>query len=85
MQHPGRSGHTSNGAPRMHGSVNPLTGGEQSLYFDQEHPTMPGWFKGMEQIIQGVWSLARSWFACRLLKEQDAPLTGMTAAAGNSL
>jgi hypothetical protein len=46
-----------NGSSRMHGSVNPLTGEEQSLYFDQEHPTMPGWFKGMEQIIRecGLW------------------------------
>ena len=27
------------------------------LYFDHDHPTMPGWFKGMEVIIQecGLW------------------------------
>ena len=37
--------------------INPLTGKEQSLYFPDDHPTMPGWFKGMEQIIQecGLW------------------------------
>ena len=23
----------------------------QQLYFDHDHPTMPGWFKGMEIII----------------------------------
>ena len=23
----------------------------QELYWDLNHPTMPGWFKGMEQII----------------------------------
>jgi len=29
----------------------------QDLYFDHDHPTMPGWFKGMEVIIQerGLW------------------------------
>jgi hypothetical protein len=29
----------------------------QALYFDDDHPTMPGWFKGMEQIIKehGLW------------------------------
>ena len=31
--------------PRMHDG---LTGKEQSLYFSEDHPTMPGWFKGME-------------------------------------
>ncbi|KAF8258089.1 hypothetical protein EI94DRAFT_1427986, partial [Lactarius quietus] len=39
-------------APRMRCSVNPLTGEDQSFYFPDDHPTMPGWFKGMEQIIQ---------------------------------
>ena len=28
-----------------------LTGKTQSFYFLPEHPTMPGWFKGMEVII----------------------------------
>jgi len=29
----------------------------QNLYFDHDHPTMPGWFKGMEIIIRerGLW------------------------------
>jgi hypothetical protein len=29
----------------------------QSFYFEDDHPTMPGWFKGMEQIIRerGLW------------------------------
>lgn len=29
----------------------------QDLYFDYDHPTMPGWFKGMEVIIRerGLW------------------------------
>src|SRR5277367_836647 len=29
----------------------------QDLYFDHNHPTMPGWFKGMEVIIweRGLW------------------------------
>ena len=25
---------------------------DQDLYFDDNHPTMPGWFKGMELILQ---------------------------------
>jgi hypothetical protein len=29
-----------------------LTGEPQSFYFPDDHPTMPGWFKGMEQILQ---------------------------------
>src|ERR1700735_5151221 len=37
--------------------VNPQTGENQSFYFPDDHPTMPGWFKGMEQIIRerGLW------------------------------
>ena len=38
--------------PRMHDGINPLTGKEQSLYFSEDHPTMLGWFKGMEQIFK---------------------------------
>jgi hypothetical protein len=32
-------------------------GDVQSFYFPDDHPTMPGWFKGMEIIIQerGLW------------------------------
>ncbi|KAF8263205.1 hypothetical protein EI94DRAFT_1807644 [Lactarius quietus] len=42
---------------RMRHGVNPLTGESQSFYFPDDHPTMPGWFKGMEHIIQerGLW------------------------------
>ncbi|KAH8979873.1 hypothetical protein EDB92DRAFT_1954569 [Lactarius akahatsu] len=45
-------------APRMrHGIINPQTEELQSFYFPDDHPTMPGRFKGMEQIIQerGLW------------------------------
>lgn len=35
----------------------PQTGEPQPFYFPLNHPTMPGWFKGMEQIIweRGLW------------------------------
>ena len=44
-------------APRMRHGINPQTGEPQSLYFPDDHPTMPEWFKGMEQIIweRGLW------------------------------
>jgi hypothetical protein len=28
------------------------TGQSQSFYFPEDHPSMPGWFKGMEQILR---------------------------------
>jgi hypothetical protein len=33
------------------------TGESQLFYFPEDHPSMPGWFKGMEQIIRerGLW------------------------------
>ena len=33
------------------------TGETQTFYFPDDHPSMPGWFKGMEQIIRewGLW------------------------------
>lgn len=33
------------------------TGESQSFYFPDSHPSMPGWFKGMEQILRerGLW------------------------------
>ena len=33
------------------------TGEPQSFYFPETHPSMPGWFKGMEQILRerGLW------------------------------
>ena len=39
-----------------HGFI-PQTGEPQSFYFPSNHPTMRGWFKGMEQIIRerGLW------------------------------
>jgi hypothetical protein len=33
------------------------TGTQQPLYFADDHPSMPGWFKGMETVIRecGLW------------------------------
>jgi hypothetical protein len=47
----------SKDAPRMRHGTNPLTGEPQSFYFSDDHLTMPGWFKGMEQILKerGLW------------------------------
>jgi hypothetical protein len=47
----------SKDAPRMRQGLNPLTGQEQSFYYPNDHLTMPGWFKGMEQILleRGLW------------------------------
>ena len=44
------------GRPRMHSGMLP-TGESQSFYFSDTHPSMPGWFKGMEQILRerGLW------------------------------
>ena len=44
------------GGPRMRQGQLP-NGDVQSFYFPDDHPSMPGWFKGMEQIIQkrGLW------------------------------
>ena len=36
----------------MRHGFSPQTGEPQPFYFPPDHPTMPGWFKGMEQIIQ---------------------------------
>lgn len=40
----------SNGA-RMRDSVLP-NGTIQSFHFDEDHPSMPGWFKGMKVILK---------------------------------
>jgi hypothetical protein len=47
----------SKGAAKMCPGINPLTGEHQSFYFPENHPTMKGWFKGMEEIIRehGLW------------------------------
>lgn len=44
------------GDTKMHPGVLP-NGGFQELYFSDDDPLMPGWFKGMEQIIRkhGLW------------------------------
>jgi len=44
------------GGTRMRNATLP-NGQPQNLYFDDYHPTMPGWFKGMEIIIweHGLW------------------------------
>jgi len=41
----------------MRDGINPRTGAPQPMYFPPDHPTMPGWFKGMEVIIRerGLW------------------------------
>ena len=41
----------------MRDGINPLMGAPQSFYFPDDHPTYPGWFKGMENIIRerGLW------------------------------
>jgi hypothetical protein len=47
--------HHPNGPHMRHGTL--PTGEIQSFYFPPDHPTMPGWFKGMEVIIheRGLW------------------------------
>jgi hypothetical protein len=44
----------------MRNGINPLTGERQSFYFPDDHPSYPGWFKGMEHIIRehGFWPKA---------------------------
>ncbi len=44
------------GGPHMHDGVLP-DGSAQPLYFAEDHPTMPRWFKGMEMLIceRGLW------------------------------
>ncbi|KAF8269701.1 hypothetical protein EI94DRAFT_1500911, partial [Lactarius quietus] len=39
-----------NSGPHMHCGVLP-TSQPQSFYFPDDHPSMPSWFKGMEQIL----------------------------------
>jgi len=41
----------------MRHGINPQTGEPQFFYFSDDHPTMPGWLKGMQQIIweRGLW------------------------------
>ena len=36
----------------MRDGINPLTGERQPFYFPDDHPSYPGWFKGMECIIR---------------------------------
>jgi hypothetical protein len=38
------------GGTQMKNSMFP-NGKMQSFYYEDDHPTIPGWFKGMEQII----------------------------------
>lgn len=47
--------HRKGGAHMRNGQL--PNGERQDFYFGDDHPTMPGWFKGMEQIIkeQGLW------------------------------
>lgn len=39
------------GGARMRNTVLP-NGEMQSFYYEDNHPTMPGWFKGMEELIR---------------------------------
>jgi hypothetical protein len=39
------------GGPKMRDSVLP-DGSIQSFYFTDDHPTMPGWFKGMKVVLE---------------------------------
>ena len=50
------------GGPCMHCGLLP-TGQPQSFYYPEDHPLMPGWFKGMEQIL----------CECRLWPEKGLP------------
>jgi len=45
--------------PRMQSGTFGPSGISQDFYFPEDHPTMAGWFKGMETIIweQGLWPL----------------------------
>jgi hypothetical protein len=54
-------------------------GDPQSFYFPDDHPSMPGWFKGMEQIIKerGYGRLRGS---TRSVQISTAPLDKLTAA-----
>jgi hypothetical protein len=47
---------TATGGAHMHDGTLP-TGTQQPLYFADDHPSMPGWFKGMETVIRecGLW------------------------------
>ena len=40
------------GGPRMHNRTFGVDNTSQDFYFPDDHPTKPGWFKGMELIIQ---------------------------------
>ena len=46
------------GGPKMRDTVLP-DGSIQSFYFPDDHPSMPGWFKGMKFVLeeQGLWQL----------------------------
>ncbi|KZV95350.1 hypothetical protein EXIGLDRAFT_610717 [Exidia glandulosa HHB12029] len=48
---------------RMADTKNPVTGEPQSLYFPDDHPTKPGLFKGMSQIL-----VERGWDAAPLAR-----------------
>jgi len=49
------NGWTHKGGARMRNGT--FCGQTQEFYFPEDHPTMPGWFKGMEVIIKehGLW------------------------------
>lgn len=47
--------HNNSGVRMRHGTL--PNGQPQSFYFADDHPSMPGWFKGMKEIIRerGLW------------------------------
>jgi len=49
--------HRKGGANMRNGSFNARDSETQAFYYPDDHPTMPGWFKGMEIIIKerGLW------------------------------
>jgi|SRR5882762_1595953 len=44
------------GGPKMQDIILP-DGSIQSFHFPDDHPSMPGWFKGMKVVLEGLWQL----------------------------
>jgi hypothetical protein len=60
--------HRKGGARMRNGQL--PNGETQAFYYDDDDPTMPGWFKGMEQIIKerGLWPSAGLLAQCQGFK-----------------
>ena len=74
----GWAAHAMRSAPRWRCQV--------LLLSPDDHPSMPGWFKGMEQISSrsAVYLTGRPRGSRRSVKISTAPLNGLTAAVGGS-